>query len=189
MLQVAHYIYAFIIISNSSSWSAWNQYQALGTIMINSGLLNNLAQVLIYVLTEKILGRQRTNTKLGLLLLIPQILIILPFVLTHSLPAIILYIWMIIPLGIFLFGFFLLADSVPYESTLEHVLKFAFLRLTPFVGIVVLQTAYNYMILYEMSTPYLRVITDEWDLRNTLCYRTNLYTSAQHTWALTTYLV
>jgi len=182
MLQIAHFGYAIYFIYYSS-WGPWNRYQALGTIMMNSGLLNNITQVWVYRFLAGNRGKYGKK-KMGLILLVPQVLVLSPF-LIHSIAAVVMYIWIIIPLVFLLsllFCFFLDRPRAIF------VLGLVWIRLTPFVCTLVLQTGYNYMVLYYNSTSYIGVISKEWDLRDTYCYETNLATSAQHVWAFTTYI-
>jgi len=191
-LQIGHFIYAILLVLDSS-WDTWNQYQALGTIMINSGLLNNISQVVLYLVMsqpdESNPLKEQQFKRFAITLIVLQVGITSPFFLTHSLPGIILYIWMVIPF-VMLFGiafYIFWHGKFNLSHNLGNILGFLWFRVAPFVGTIILQTGYNYMILFYDSTSYAEVISYEWHLRNTYCYRTRMETSAEHIFAFSTY--
>jgi len=90
----------------TKSLGSWNRYQAMGLLIINSGLISNLFQCFLLYLDAENFSRGfalgvTDNTRYGKILLFSHLACILPFLLSHCIPGIIIYLW--VPILILLF--------------------------------------------------------------------------------------
>jgi len=128
-------------------------------------------------------------------LFFPQFFILLPWLLTHIIPAIIFFIWIIISLCCFncclifcLTPYYPRGEDGKIEWTAKgEVIAAIWFRFVALLTILFMQTGFNYMVLFYHRTSYNRVFADEWNLRNTQCYIQTLQTSGQHLFTFTTY--
>jgi len=67
-------------------------------------------------------------------------------------------------------------------------MEFLNFRIILFLIIIILQTCYNYMILFYNEPSYINVIKEEWELRNSACYIQNIETGVQHQLTIFTYI-
>jgi len=204
LLQIAHFGYAIYFTSTSSNhYTPWNHYQAIGVMIMNSGFLNNLSQCIFYLLIY--LGGPRHNPKKTIyasILVGSQGLIIVSFVLTHTLPAIFLYFWMcvilLIPVPFWYLAIwsgerkFAAPEDSRAKKIWDAVTNFAyyfFWRLLILALIIITQSGFNYSVLFYNRTSYLAVISNEYMLRKTHCYLQEVLTTSQHKFSLITYIL
>jgi len=202
LLQIIHFVYIIVnivIFKNDNDYTPWDSYQAIGAAIMNSGFWNNFFQcVLLNFMKES--EADKKIYKITLTLIITHLLIIGSWLFTHTIPMIIIYIWMVLLLCLILLIPVIITliihrkDEVEEEAKKRVALCSAFnfvfaVRVSVFLFILILQSSYNYALLFYSGTPYLPVIGTEWNLRNTVCYIDNVFETAKNKFSFASYIL
>jgi len=206
LLQVIHFVYIVVntvIFKNDNNYTPWETYQAIGAAIMNSGFWNNFFQCVLLNFMKESDTDHKHIYKITLTLIITHLSIIGCWLFTHTIPMIIIYIWVVILVLLILLipviiTLILHRDRGEVEKTeatqkridLCSAFNFVFaVRVGVFLFILIIQSSYNYALLFYSGTPYLTVIGTEYNLRNTVCYIDNVLETVSTKFSFVSYIL